>query len=167
MIRCACVAVGGLLAACGVAAEPTDWKVLASVSTVGGKQDLPISVDPVGDKPRHGVACRGPADLTALMVKDKKLASSVEEQRRAEERAAKLLGVAKIDWTKQMVVAVDAGAVGGSREVKLVSARADGTTLTVTWQTVGSTGAGLNNPRLLALMPRFEGDVVFTEQRGK
>jgi hypothetical protein len=147
------------------AADPTEWKVLASVSSVDGKQDLPIGIDPDKDKPRHGVACRGPADLTALMVKDPKLASDIAEQRRAEERAAKLLGVMAIDWTKQMLIAIDAGTVGGSSEVKLVSLTAERGTLTVTWQTADRPGAGLTNPRLLALVPRFEGDVLFVEKR--
>jgi hypothetical protein len=165
MIRCAWAAVG-LLAAGLAAAEPTDWKVLASAGTVG-KQEWPLHIDPVGDKPRHGVACRGPADLTALVVKDPKLAAAADEQKRAEAWAARLLKVEKIDWTKQMVVAVDAGSVGNGREVKLVSAKADGQTLTVTWQTLTKAKSGLANPRLVALMPRFEGDVVFVEKRGK
>jgi hypothetical protein len=170
MTRFACVTAAVLaagLTAEGPAREPADWKVLAVVSTVGGKQDLPISIDPLPDRPRHGVACRGPADLTALMVKDRKLASDIAEQQKAEAWAAKLLGVNKLDWTKQMVVAIDAGTIGGSAEVRVVSAVADGRTLTVTWQTVDRAGAGLNNPRLVALMPRFEGDVLFVEKRRK
>jgi hypothetical protein len=155
---------GALLLARAAADDPQDWKVIAKVSSVGGKPDIPLTFkqDPKDpSKAEHGVVLRGPADVAARRVADPKLASSPAEQAAAAEWAAKLLGVDKIEWTKQMLIALSAGTAATPREVRVVSMKVKGAELEVTWETVPASGTGVSEPRAVLLVPRFEGEVRF------
>ena len=150
----------------GPAAEPQDWKVIAKVTSVADQPPIRLTFGKNQDGPEHGLVFRGPADLASRYVTDPKKASDPAEQAAAVEWAAKLLKVDRIDWTKQMLLAISAGA-NTPHEVRLVSLKADQGVLTVTWDTVAKTGSGLSNARALVLVPRFDGDVRFVRAEKK
>lgn len=151
----------------GPAAEPEDWKVIAKVTSVADKPAIPLSFSKDKEKAEHGLVFRGPADLATRYVTDPKKASDPAEQAAAVGWAAKLLKVDKIEWTKQMLLAISAGTNATPHEVRLVSLRADQGVLTVTWDTVPKTGTGLSDPRALVLVPRFDGEVRFVRAEKK
>ena len=155
---------GALLLSQASAADPQDWKVIAKVSSVGDKPAIPLSFnqDPKDvTKAEHGIVLRGPADLAARTVADPKKAADPAEQQAAAEWAAKLLGVEKIEWTKQMLLAISAGVQATPHEVRVVSLKAKDAELVVTWDTVPKSGTGVSDPKALLLVPRFEGVVRF------
>lgn len=150
----------------GPAAEPQEWKVIAKVTSVADRPPIPLTFGKNPDGPEHGLVFRGPADLATRYVTDPKKASDPAEQAAAVEWAAKLLKVDKIEWTRQMLLAISDGA-NTPHEVRLVSLRADQGVLTVTWDVVPKPGTGLSNPRALVLVPRFDGEVRFVRAEKK
>jgi hypothetical protein len=97
----------------------------------------------------------------------------VLERMRAEAKAryAKALGVADIDFAKQMVVGVSGGVqpAGARVEITRAAATADGKVLTVYWRLVpagkDSPAAGVAHPAGVALLDRFAGDIRFRAER--
>ena len=75
---------------------------------------------------------------------------------------AKLLKVEKIDWTKEMILAVNGNRSGdGSGTIKFRSLKIKDKVLHVAWQQENRPSLGIVAPRGMVLVERFDGEVKF------
>lgn len=114
-----------------------------------------------------GFVVRGAAELARALGVEAKDAKNKRFQNAAESDAAELLKVKHIDWSKQMLIVVAAGArrTGGYR-VEISALRVQDGTLTVTWRlhepAPGATvSQAVSHPARMALVERFNGRVRF------
>lgn len=132
-----------------------DLKILANGVWVG-----------IEEKPAQLVVRSGEELAVALGVAPKD-AKEKRFQNAATADTAKLLKVKDIDWTKQMLIVVAAGAkpTGGFR-VEIVALRIKDKTLTISWK-LHSPAAGdivtqaITHPSQVVLVERWQGSVRF------
>jgi hypothetical protein len=118
------------------------------------------------EKPKQ-LVIRGGEELAIALDVDPKDAKEKRFQKAATEDLAKLLKVKDIDWKKQMVIVVAAGAkpTGGYR-VEVVSLRGKDKTLTVTWKLHKPAAdaivtQAITHPSQAVLIERWPGTVRF------
>jgi hypothetical protein len=135
------------------AGEPMDVKIIASF----GEPYSPIQVK----KEDTGVVIRSAQELVSYSGKPNS-AKDADAQKKLESEVAKLLKVERIDWTKQMILAVHGHrSKEGSGAIKFRSLKIKDKVLHVTWQQEDRPSLGIANPRGLALVQRFDGEVKF------
>lgn len=150
--------VAGLVAAWAMmnpmtlrADEPRELKIIASLDKWSGLIQY--------KKEDSGVVIRNAQELVAQSSKpDSAMDPAV--QKAMESELAKLLKVPGINWSKQMVLAVN-GHQTGFGSIKFDSLKVDGKILTVTWRQEERPALGFSVPTGLVLVERFEGEVKF------
>lgn len=140
-----------LSAAPAFADEPKELKVLASAKETTRE----YSIGPVAFQKAGMVAIRSAEELVAASDKPKK-AKDPAVQKEMEQALAKLLKVEAIDWSKQMVVAVNIAEV-------IDSVKTDGRVVTVTFtrHIERPSRAVLPLPKVAVLVERADGEVKF------
>jgi hypothetical protein len=133
------------------AQESKDLKIFASLDNLAG----PIRLK----KEDSGVVIRNSQELVAHSSKPGS-AKDPAVQKKMESELAKLLKVDGIDWTKQMILAVN-GHQAGYALIKFDSLKIEGKILTVTWKQEERPALGISVPSGLVLVERFEGEVKF------
>lgn len=110
-----------------------------------------------------GVVIRGIQDLVAMSGQPG-AERDAAAQKELETELAKVLDVASIDWSKQMVLAVR-GKLGTRLDrIHIDSLKVEGKVLTVAWKVKQRPPhAGPGNPVSLILVDRFDDEVKFVE----
>jgi hypothetical protein len=118
-------------------------------------------IGPVELKDPGGVVIRNAEELAAHSSRAKS-ARNRTVQKEVEAELAKLLGVAAIDWGKQMVLAVRGEPGTEADRVRFDSLKVKGKVLTVAWKVKPRPPhARPGTPIALILVDRFDGDVKF------
>lgn len=152
-----------LVAACAVliplallAAEPQEQKVIASASTT---EPFLLRLK----KPDSGVAIRSAEELVAHSDKPDS-AKDPAVQKAMETQLSKLLRVESIEWSKQMVLAVQGHPTNGEAgSIKFDPPKIEGKVLRIFWKQEHRVTRGPHQgpPTGWILMERFEGEVSF------
>lgn len=142
--------------------RPAEVKPVTVVASVDDVPPIPLQFRRSEEgRPEDGIVLRGAGELAKRLELREMGKAVTPTDTKAVEWATKLLKVEKIDWDKQMLIAINGLRYRFTHEIRIVSLKPDGKNLTVTYEIVQIDGNGLNNPRLLALVPRYEGDVKF------
>lgn len=159
---CLQVVLGAILAVSVSADEARDLKVFAKV----GFSNSDSTIGPL--RPRPHLVIRSAEELA--FNKDPKKGKDPAFQKEVETQLAKLLKVDAIDWNKQMVVAVwypvEPQRVG-LPPVDFVSFKVQGNQLAVSWALKGASGGCSPSPIGVALIERFDGQVLFNSSAKK
>ncbi len=112
---------------------------------------------------RNGIVVRAGLDLTSLLPYALLSRALEITARAATEDLAADLKVKSIDWSKQMVVFVLAGATKEGGRVEVTSVTAEKGTLTVKWKLHPAKGGKStdSHPNEAVLLPKFTGKVIF------
>ena len=147
----------------GSAAEPKELKIIAQHRFGVDRDGPPI----LWDLPAEPLAIRSAEELAAV-VRKKKDAKDPAVQKEAEELLTKAFKMEKIDWDKQMVVAVAAKRpMRGADIWEFKSLKVEGESLTVEWGSVKIEKYYEGKSAAVAVVERFNGKVVFKPVRSK
>lgn len=153
--------------------EPRALKVFASQSWSNASSKIgPLTFVRKSTHDKATFVIRTAKDLAAVTweaFKEPKNADDAVLQKEVADQFAKLLKVDRIDWDKQMVIAIwDAANVRGPRGgVEFVSFNVQGNQLTVRWKLDEKRDGSYPVPRGVALVDRFDGTVVFSPSAEK